>query len=153
MALRQARSKIHISCDLWTSPNSKAILGITAQFVNKAGKLTSLVLALKEVVGEHSGENMSKYLLHVIREYSIESNLGYIVMDNASDNDTLMTALSVSLRREFKLSYDPIRHRIRCQGHIINLAVKSFLFVTDKETIKEDKEANIHLITLKEIEE
>ena len=28
--LRKARTKIHISCDLWTSPNSKAILGITA---------------------------------------------------------------------------------------------------------------------------
>jgi hypothetical protein len=28
--LRKARTKIYISCDLWTSPNSKAILGITA---------------------------------------------------------------------------------------------------------------------------
>ena len=29
--LQKARSKIHISCDLWTSPNSLTILGITAQ--------------------------------------------------------------------------------------------------------------------------
>ena len=33
--LRNARTKIHISCDLWSSPNSIAILGIMAQFINE----------------------------------------------------------------------------------------------------------------------
>jgi hypothetical protein len=28
--LCKARTKVYISCDLWTSPNSKVILGITA---------------------------------------------------------------------------------------------------------------------------
>ena len=37
--LRKARTKIHISCDLWMSPNSKAVLGITAQFINEGGTL------------------------------------------------------------------------------------------------------------------
>jgi len=37
--LRKARTKIHISCDLWTSLNSKAVLGITAQFINEGGTL------------------------------------------------------------------------------------------------------------------
>jgi len=74
-------------------------------------------------------------------------------MDNAPDNDAMMAALSQALRRDFRLQYDPIHHRIRCQGHIINLAVKSFLFVTDKEVLDEDEEANIYNVTLKEIEE
>ena len=96
---------------------------------------------------------MSRYLLDVIKEYRIEANLGYIVIDNAPNNNTIITALSISLRRDFKLSYDPIRYRIHYQGHIINLAVKSFLFITDKESIEEDKETNVYAITLKEIEE
>ena len=58
--LRKARTKIHISCDLWTSPNSKAILGITAQFINEGGILQSLVLGMKEVVGDHSGAKYVK---------------------------------------------------------------------------------------------
>ena len=74
-------------------------------------------------------------------------------MDNAPDNDTMMTALSLILRREFRLQYDPIHHRIRCQGHVINLAVKSFLFVTDKEALEEDEETNIYNISVKEIKE
>jgi hypothetical protein len=94
---------------------------------------------MKEVVGDHSGDNMSKYVLEVLREYDVIKNLGYFTTDNASDNDTMMTALSTALRRDFRLNYDPILHRIRCQGHIINLAVKSFLFVTDKETLDETK--------------
>lgn len=151
--LKNAKTKIHISLDLWTSPNSIAILGITAQFINEQGELQSLVLALKEVEGEHSGENMSKYVMEVILDYSFEKNLGYFVMDNALDNDTLLTNISLSLRRDYKLPYDPIHHRLRCQGHIINLAIKSFLFVTDQENIEEDKEINVYVVTLKQIEE
>jgi hAT family C-terminal dimerisation region/BED zinc finger len=151
--LRKARTKIHISCDLWTSPNSKAILGITAQFINEGGILQSLVLGMKEVVGEHTGENIAQYVIEVLKDYGIVHNLGYFTMDNAPDNDTMMTALSLILRREFRLQYDPIHHRIRCQGHVINLAVKSFLFVTDKEALEEDEETNIYNISVKEIEE
>jgi hypothetical protein len=69
--LSRAESKIHISCDLWTSPNSIAILGITAQFIDIEGQLRSLVLALKEVNGDHTGENLSKYVMEVIRDYDI----------------------------------------------------------------------------------
>jgi hypothetical protein len=153
LVLRKARTKIHISCDLWTSPNSLAILGITAQFINESGNLKSLVLALKEVDGEHSGENMSKYVHQVILEYGFEKNLGYFVMDNTPDNDTMMTHLSQALRRNQKLQYDPIHHRIRCQGHVINLSVKSFLFVTKEENIEQDKEINVYNVTLAEIQQ
>jgi len=151
--LSRAKSKIHISCDLWTSPNSIAILGITAQFIDEHGTLKNLVLGMKELVGEHTGENMSKLILDVIKEYGIQKNLGYFTMDNAPDNDTLLTHLSSALRREFQVSYEAVHHRIRCQGHVINLAVKSFLFVTDKENIEQDNATNVYEVTLKEIEE
>jgi hypothetical protein len=105
--LRKARTKIHISCDLWTSPNLKAILGITAQFINEGGILQSLVLGIKEVVGEHTGENMAQYVIEVLKDYGIVHNLGYFTMDNALDNDTMMTALSLILRREFRTPIRP----------------------------------------------
>jgi hypothetical protein len=108
---------------------------------------------MKEVDGEHTGENLSKYIMEVIYEYDIAKILGYFVMDNVDNNDTLMTHLSLAIRRDFNLRYDPQHHRLRCQGHIINLAVKSFLFVTNKEVIKEDDEIDIMRVTLKEIEQ
>ncbi len=41
---------------------------------------------------------MSKYVLEVLEEYDIVRNLGYFVIDNVPDNDTMMTALSQALR-------------------------------------------------------
>ena len=96
---------------------------------------------------------MSVYVMEVIREYRIKKNLSYFVIDNASNNDTIMTSLSYALRRNYKLLYDLIHYRIRCQGYVINLAVKSFLFVTDKENIEEDNVTNAYNTTIKEIEE
>jgi hypothetical protein len=91
--------------------------------------------------------------MEVIRDYDIQGNLGYFDMDNAENNDTMITSRSYSLRREFRLHCDPKHFRLRCQGHIINLAVKSFLFITDEDNTEEDKKTNIMLVTLKEIEE
>jgi hypothetical protein len=96
---------------------------------------------------------MAKYTLEVIEEFKLENNLGYFVMDNADNNDTLLTHLSSSLRRKHNVKFDPKHHRLRCQGHIINLACKSFLFVTDDENIDEDEEADIMKTTLYEIEQ
>jgi hypothetical protein len=89
-----ARTKIYISYDLWTSLNSITILRVTAQFIHEEGRLNSLVLAIKEVEKEHSGENIAKYLLDVIKDYEIKKNLGYIVIDNALDNNTIISSLS-----------------------------------------------------------
>jgi hypothetical protein len=40
--------------------------------------------------GEHSGENLAKYLQEVVADWGISSKLGYIQMDNATNNDTMM---------------------------------------------------------------
>lgn len=57
-------------------------------------------------------------------------------------NDTMMKSLSLDLLRRFDIQYDPKVHRLRCQGHIINLAARSFLFVNDKETLERDDYGN-----------
>lgn len=59
--------------------------------------------------------------------------------------------MRIGLLRRFDIRYDPKAHRIRCQGHIINLAAKAFLFVTDGEKLEKDAAGN-HDVTLKDIE-
>ena len=56
---------------------------------------------------------MLKYLFNVIKEYRIEKNLGYIVIDNALNNNTIIIALSQALRRKYRLNYNPIYYYIR----------------------------------------
>jgi len=93
--IQSAKSKIHISCDLWTSPNSLAILGVVAHFVTEDGQLEHCVLALKDIDGEHDGGNLAATIMEVIEDWGFASKLGYFVMDNAGNNDTMMESLSL----------------------------------------------------------
>ncbi|ODQ70506.1 hypothetical protein LIPSTDRAFT_168952 [Lipomyces starkeyi NRRL Y-11557] len=52
-----------------------------------------------------------------------------------SNNDTMMQGLSELLFDQYEITYDPEHYRIRCNGHIINLAAQSFLFPTDSEAL------------------
>jgi hypothetical protein len=94
--LQSALSKIHLTIDLWTSPNTLAILGIVGHYISESGQLEHSILALREVSGEHTGENQSEEVLQVVKEYRFASKLGYFMMDNASNNDTLVQSVSES---------------------------------------------------------
>ena len=65
--------------------------------------------------------------MEFIREYGIASKMGYFMMDNASNMNTMIDKISDDLEKEFNVFYDPLPHRLRCTGHIINLAVMEFL--------------------------
>jgi len=91
--LQRARTDIHLSCDLWTSPNCLPILGVIAQYITEDGKLETTTLALVDIQGAHTGENLSKYIQDVIEDWGIALKLGFMQMDNASNNDTLIEEL------------------------------------------------------------
>jgi hypothetical protein len=73
-------------------------------------------------------------------------NLGYSVTDNASNNDTGLETLSQSLSNIYEIHYDVSSCRLRCNGHIINLVVKTLLFGA-KGVIKDDKSNEIAALT------
>ena len=87
-------SSVHFSVDLWTSPNSLAILGVVAHYITATRKLDHSILALQEVDSEHTSANQATKIMQVIEDYGIENKVGYFVMDNASNNDTLIKHLS-----------------------------------------------------------
>jgi hypothetical protein len=51
-------------------------------------------------VAGHSGENQFDILLPVLKDYGIVRQLGAIVADNASSNDTLCKAIENYIRDE-----------------------------------------------------
>ena len=70
---------------------------------------------------------MAGVLYDMLQDYGITSKLGYIVADNAGINDTMMEHLSEYLTND-GIDYDPVQHRLRCNGHVINLSVMAFFF-------------------------
>lgn len=45
--------------------------------------------------------------------------------------------ISAGLKARGLPYWDPVHHRIRCSGHIINLALQAFLYLKDKDAIEE----------------
>jgi|tagenome__1003787_1003787.scaffolds.fasta_scaffold20916204_2 hypothetical protein len=127
--LQSALTNIHLSVDIWTSPNKHLLLGVTGDFIDcTEEKHLKTLLGLRPVPG-HSGEDQFNILLSILQEYGIVRKLGAIVGDNSGTNDTLCRAIEVYLRREEEdLQWSATQWRVRCMGHIINLAVQGFLF-------------------------
>jgi hypothetical protein len=129
-------SKIHLTFDMWTSDNKLALLGVVAHYLDKTTwKNRSRLLALRRITGVHSGENMASHLLEVAQEYEISDKLGFFTLDNAGTNDTcLHTFLSACLPN---VTNDEVKaRRIRCFGHVLNLAAKAFLFGKNADAIE-----------------
>jgi hypothetical protein len=131
--VREARSRIHISFDLWTSPNGYALCAICAHFVGSDIRNTTALLGLKRMKGPHGGDNIAEVIIPVLEEYGVTSRLGVFVADNAESNDTAIRAILTQLRPELNVA----SRRARCLGHIINLAAKAFLFGSDTEAFDE----------------
>ena len=125
--LATAISDIHITCDMWTSPNRLGLLGVVGHFTEEDSKLHTVTLALKELEGEHSGQNQAVIIQEVLDDFGIRNKLGYLVIDNATTNDRLIDAIAQSLHSE-GVQYNAQQRRLRCNGHVINLAVQAFLF-------------------------
>lgn len=127
--LAKAKSKIHISFDLWSSNNSLAIHGIIAHYLDESLIAKSLLIALRELKGEHSGANQAVLLAKVIRDFKIEDQIGYFISDNVASNDWAVFHTC----EELKLG-DSDDRRLHCLGHIINLAARACLFGKDSES-------------------
>ena len=74
--LADAFSKIHISFDLWTSPNGYAFCGIVAHFVGWGYRARSVLLALKRMMEGHTGEDIARVVLSVLRQYGVLNKIG-----------------------------------------------------------------------------
>ena len=73
---------------------NKPLLVITAHYVAEDKQLEKILLAVKEIKGKHTSENMSKIVIEVINDQGIVLKLGYFQIDNARSNDTMLYALS-----------------------------------------------------------
>ena len=130
--LKSARSNIHLSFDLWTSPNAYSIIAVISHFIDSKGRRQTKLLAVRRVLGEHSGENMGACVFQVIREYGIRKRIGFLVLDNVASNDVIVDYI---LRKAYPGMGKEARkrRRIRCLCHVTNLVAKAFLLGSKEE--------------------
>ncbi|KAI8401357.1 hypothetical protein FOFC_18226 [Fusarium oxysporum] len=119
--LDEAVTQIHISFDLWTSPNRLAFISIFGHFIDRSNSHQSRLLAFRRQIGSHAGENIAYTVRNVVRDWGIDRKIGVSICDNAASNDVCLrnfyTNLDASITRA-----DAEARRMRCFGHILNLA-------------------------------
>jgi hypothetical protein len=106
--LSTAHSQIHLSFDLSTSLNCKAILTIIAHWTSNIYKMEAILLAIRELEKEHIGENIAQSVYDVVKDYNIIKNLGYFMMNNAGNNDTALEELNSLIIQDEDIGFYPI---------------------------------------------
>jgi hypothetical protein len=140
--IQSALSKIHFAADIWTSPNRILFLGICIHFVDRdTQQHMKALLGLRPIL-THRGDEQAAEILSLFEDFGVIPKLGYFIGDNHPSNDVLCRALSSAI--ESKVPWDAAQHRLRCNGHILNLAVQAFLFekATEIDEIEADLEGS-----------
>jgi len=113
------------------------MIAIVGHYIDRKGQRQTTLLAIRKVVGEHSGENIAALVCKVVKEYRIRKRVGFFTLDNASVNDVAVDRIVSSLYPD--LSERQRKHRrLRCLNHITNLIAKAFILgVKADETVDE----------------
>ena len=139
--LRDALTTIHLSFDLWTSPNRFAIMAVFAHFIDRGARQQSRLLALRRQFGTHSGENLAASLVGIAQDWEIGGRVGCVVSDNLAANDHCLQYMYKPLDSSMRPA-DIKARRMRCYGHILNLVARAFLFGKDAESFELESEIN-----------
>ncbi|GLB37947.1 putative encoded by [Lyophyllum shimeji] len=100
-------------------------MAITAHFmsfgINGQVTMTTRLVAFRYVPGSHSGQNLAKVFVAILKELGIFNRIGMVTLDNASNCGSMMEFVALLLR-DMGVYFDKEGNRIRCFPHIINLA-------------------------------
>ena len=86
--------------------------GITAHWIDDEWKLRQTLLDFMEFQSPHMGANMAKLVSNTLVFYGLTDKLFCIMMDNASNNDTMACELSETLLIDHGVVWVPDTHRL-----------------------------------------
>lgn len=129
-----------MTMDLWTDPNLSPFMAVTAHWIEASTvqtvdgpqhvlKLRADLIGFHRVPGHHDGEHLAHAFLYIIDCLEIAEKvcliflwtskksdsvfqIGWITLDNASNNDTFMYHLELLLRKRHIL-FCKVKRRIR----------------------------------------
>ena len=101
---------------------------ITGYFLDQNWKYREILLSFKPLHRKHSGVNLGQVLFECLQEHRIIDRVLAITTDNASNNDTLVGSMQMSMQALDLPSHIPIV-RIPCLAHIIQLSLKDLLTI------------------------
>ncbi|CAK5280783.1 unnamed protein product [Mycena citricolor] len=108
--------EVHLAADCWQADNVDAYFCVTASFIEIRGcdwlKRTVII---------------GFALYRVVRRLCLESKVGFVTCDNASNNDTMMSEFAFHIEFRTGRKYNGTERRLRCLAHIVNLPTQTVI--------------------------
>ncbi|PBK88105.1 hypothetical protein ARMGADRAFT_882063, partial [Armillaria gallica] len=80
-----------------------------------------ILIDFQELVSEHSGENIAEVIWGTLQKYSLVGQVMVFMMDNATNNNTMVTAIKQKCKAQGILFSAKDSH-LCCMPHIVHLA-------------------------------
>ncbi|KAN0111972.1 Ribonuclease H-like domain containing protein, partial [Russula decolorans] len=116
-----------LTADVWSSGNFSSYLALTCHWISDKGPngsllLKSVLIGFHRLKNKHTGKNIARNILHLLKHAGITSKIGHFTLDNAENNATAMRELEALLKLyDDDIEFDYLNNRIRCYPHIINI--------------------------------
>jgi hypothetical protein len=145
--LQSSLSWIHFSIDMWTAPSKTGYQAIVASWVDaESMQAETALLSLREFRGTHGGEQQARVFLEVVEDYAIRlDRIGFFTLDNAASNDNMLRFIAEEINEAHPALFVPHIRRVRCNWHVINLAVQAFLFRGKSRASRADEDEAIKM--------
>ncbi len=123
---------VHFTFDLWTAGNLICLNGVLAHWLDAEGRKRKLLLSLPSIDESHTGEAIAGGVAQIIKEFGLQDRIGYFVLDNAANCTTAIESLAEIF------GFDPLKRRLRCTAHIINLVARQIMYGTDLTAFEDE---------------
>ena len=108
-------------------------------YLDAFGKKKKILLSIPSINDSHTGENIAQGVADIIMEFGLEKRVGYFVLDNAANNDKAIETLGGNF------GFDPVKRRIRCAVHIVNLVAMQLMYGKDLKAFEAENADIRHL--------
>ena len=118
-------SRLSIALDCWTSPFSQAFMAITGYFLDQDWNYCEVLLGFEPLESSHHGVHLGETVIQILQQHDIMDRVLSVTTDNASNNNTMMTAIQ-EVGQSLALDEDQL-FRIPCITQVIQLSLRELL--------------------------
>ncbi len=134
--LKESR-QISIMLNAWFSSQKVAYLKVLIYWMNVTFQYCEHFIEFTSLQVKHTDHHLMQKLFKILNTYNIKNKLFNIVIDNASNNDTLKKKLKRALNRR-DISWNRAQNSISCMTHIINLVTQEFIRAIESKTLNDN---------------
>jgi len=126
--------QIFIMLNAWSSFQKVAYLRVLIYWMNATFQYHEHFIEFTSLQVEHTDYHLMQKLFKILNIYNIKNKFFDVVIDNASNNDTLKKKFERVLSWR-DILWDKAQNLISCMTHIINLMTQEFIKVIESKTL------------------